>query len=215
MVVKLSGSKASSSLKSGKSVNAGSFSVKARSTSVSTGKAVSSFKVLSAPSSSFSEGKSTGGSFKSGTYNPSKTKIPTPTKTIEFKKITPVAGIKPVKTEDIVSKVKEYASIHIIKPTPTKTPSKPGIWSLQSYGNPVPYVAPKPTPVTVKKVKYTTGTSVAPAPKTTVKKSSSGSSGGGPKIGTHHPDSVNKAMTAPGGGKLRSKNIGTGGKVTY
>jgi len=155
MVVKLSGSKASSSLKSGKSVNAGSFSAKSRSTSVSTGKAVSSFKILSAPGSSFSKGKSTGGSFKSGTYNPSKTKIPTPTKIID-KKITPVAGIKPVTNEDVISKVKSFATIHIVKPTP----------------------------VTVKKVKYTTGTSVAPAPKTTVKSSSGSSKSSGKWGGT-------------------------------
>jgi len=101
-------------------------------------------------------------------------------------------------------------------PTPTKTivfktapvpvkEKKPGIWSPVNYGKPTPYVAPKP--------KVKAGTYVTP--KSTKSSSGGSSGGGGPKIGTFHPDSANKAMMAPGGGKLRSKNIGTGGKVTY
>ena len=101
----------------------------------------------------------------------------------------------PIPTKTIVFKT---------APTPAKV-KKPGIWSPTVFKI-TPYVAPKPT--------VKSGTYVAPK-KSSSGGSDSGSSGGGPKIGTFHPDSANKAMMAPGGGKLRSKNIGTGGKVTY
>ena len=80
----------------------------------------------------------------------------------------------------------------------TKTPVK-GIFSPTNWGKPTPYVAPKPKQ----------GTWVAAK-----KSSGSGSSGGGgPPIGTFHPDSAN--IAAQKNPLLRSKNIGTGGKVTY
>jgi hypothetical protein len=87
--------------------------------------------------------------------------------------------------------------------TPPAKVKKPGIWSPVVF-KPTPYVASTP------KVKV--GTIAKPKKSSS---SDSGSSGGGPKIGTFHPDSANKAMMAPGGGKLRSKKIGTGGKTTY
>jgi hypothetical protein len=92
--------------------------------------------------------------------------------------------------------------------TPPAKVKKPGIWSPVVFKI-TPYVAPKPT--------VKAGTYVPPKKSSSGGGSSSdsGSSGGGPKIGTFHPDSANKAMMAPGGGKLRSKNIGTGGKTTY
>jgi hypothetical protein len=141
---------------------------------------------------------SRGSSFKVGTppkssasSGPSK---PSSFSTGTIKTQKPFTKTTPTPTRTIVFKT---------APVPVKE-KKPGIWSPVNYGKPTPYVAPKP--------KVKAGTYVTPKSS----KSSGGSSGGGgPKIGTFHPDSTNKAMMAPGGGKLRSKNIGTGGKVTY
>jgi hypothetical protein len=117
---------------------------------------------------------------------------PTPTRTITFKKITSVADIKPVKNDDIVTKVRNYATISIVKPTTQKAPTKPGIWSEQGYGNPVPYVAP--------------------TPKATVKKSSSGGSGSRPS-GTWGGTGSLKATTSLSAGEKQKKGI-TGSSYT-
>lgn len=141
------------------------------------GSQAGSFKVGTPPASSAKSNAAPSSSFGTGVVKTQTTTIkttPTPTRTIQFKTVTPA--------------------------------KKPGIFSPVVL-KPTPYVAPKPN---VKK-----GTYVIPKKSSGGGSSDSGSSGGGPKIGTFHPDSANKAMSAPGGSKLRSKNIGTGGKVTY
>ena len=162
-------------------------------------------KVLSSTTSKWLDAKGSGstkGSFVTGTppkssasSGPSKpSTFSTSDRLLQQKIERDTLKATPIPTRTIVFKTV----------TPPAKVKKPGIWSY-SETKITPYVAPKPK----------VGTIVTPKKSSSGGSSDSGSSGGGPKIGTFHPDSTNKAMMAPGGGKLRAKNIGTGGKVTY
>jgi len=118
-----------------------------------------------------------------------------------FKSGTPPASsfsTGTIKTQSSSTKAASIPTRTIEFKTVAKTPAK-SIYSPTNWGKPTPYVAPKPKQ----------GTWVAAK-----KSSGSGSSGGGGlPIGTFHPDSAN--IAAQKNPLLRSKNIGTGGKVTY
>jgi hypothetical protein len=146
------GKKASSSLAANKSVSTGSFKVKARLVSSETGKAVSSFKTLATPKSTFANVKNISSSFSTSNKPGSSFKTsgsPTPIPVNDIK-IKPVNKFTDVKTEtNIQAKVRSFKGT-LVKPTKPVDPYRTISFKQTTAVKPIKTETVRITPVDIK-----------------------------------------------------------------